>query len=110
VGRLTFAAFRVREIDPALLEKVEVVNGDITEDNLGIDEQAERYAANLENTNFKRINLSVLTESVNVVFHCAATVRFDEDLTKSVAMNVSAVLAIIDLAKKMKNLEVKILQ
>eukprot|EP00090_Calanus_glacialis_P045488 TRINITY_DN847_c0_g1_i3.p1 TRINITY_DN847_c0_g1~~TRINITY_DN847_c0_g1_i3.p1 ORF type:complete len:495 (-),score=113.85 TRINITY_DN847_c0_g1_i3:79-1563(-) len=80
---------RVREIDPALLEKVEVVNGDITEDNLGIDEQAER----------------VLTESVNVVFHCAATVRFDEDLTKSVAMNVSAVLAIIDLAKKMKNLE-----
>ena len=110
MGPLTNAAFRVREIDPALLEKVEVVNGDITEDNLGIDEQAERYAANLENTNFKRINLSVLTESVNVVFHCAATVRFDEDLTKSVAMNVSAVLAIIDLAKKMKNLEVNILQ
>ena len=58
----------------------------------------------------KAINLRVLTESVNVVFHCAATVRFDEDLTKSVAMNVSAVLAIIDLAKKMKNLEVNILQ
>ena len=53
VGRLTIAAFRVREIDPTLLEKVEVVDGDITEDNLGIDEQAERYAANLENTNFK---------------------------------------------------------
>ena len=50
-----------------------------------------------------------MTESVNIVFHCAATVRFDEDLTKSVAMNVSAVLAIIDLAKKMKNLEVNIL-
>ena len=47
-----------------------------------------------------------MTESVNVVFHCAATVRFDEDLTKSVAMNVEAVFAIIDLAKKMKNLEV----
>ena len=56
MGRLTIAAFRVREIDPALLEKVEVINGDITEDNLGIDEEAERYEANLENTNF-RINL-----------------------------------------------------
>ena len=53
MGRLTIAAFRVREIDPALLEKVEVVNGDITEDNLGIDEQAERYAANIKTTNFR---------------------------------------------------------
>ena len=53
MGRLTIAAFRVREIDPALLEKVEVVNGDITEDDLGIDEQAERYAAHFENANFK---------------------------------------------------------
>ena len=43
---LTIAAFRVREIDPALLEKVEVVDGDITEDNLGIDEQAERLEWN----------------------------------------------------------------
>jgi hypothetical protein len=25
---------------------------------------------------------SLLVESVNVVFHCAATVRFDEDLSK----------------------------
>ena len=65
---------------------------------------------NLKTQTSKAINLRVLTESVNVVFHCAATVRFDEDLTKSVAMNVSAVLAIIDLAKKMKNLEVNILQ
>ena len=55
---------------------------------------------------FKSCNFRILTESVNVVFHCAATVRFDEDLTKSVAMNVEAVFAIIDLAKKMKNLEV----
>ena len=53
------------------------------------------------------IYLRLLTETVNVVFHCAATVRFDEDLTKSVAMNVAAVLAIVNLAKKMGNLEVR---
>ena len=56
MGRLTIAAFRVREIDPSLLEKVEVVNGDITEDNLGI----EGYAANFENTNFKSIHSSLV--------------------------------------------------
>ena len=43
---------------------------------------------------------------VNIVFHCAATVRFDEDLTKSIGMNVSGVLAIVALAKKMTRLEV----
>ena len=40
------------------------------------------------------------------MFHCAATVRFDEDLTKSIGMNVSGVLAIVALAKKMEKLEV----
>ena len=34
--------FRVKEIDPTLLEKVEAVNGDITEENLGIDDESER--------------------------------------------------------------------
>ena len=43
---------------------------------------------------------------MNIVFHCAATVRFDEDLTKSIGMNVSGVLAIVALAKKMEKLEV----
>jgi len=80
---------RVRATNPALLKKVEAVEGDITEDNLGIDEQTER----------------ILTGSVNVVFHCAATVRFDEELTKSVAMNVGAVASILKLAKRIKNLE-----
>jgi len=80
---------RVRARDPALLKKVEAVEGDITEDNLGIDDETER----------------VLTGAVNVVFHCAATVRFDEELTKSVAMNVGAVADILKLARKMKKLE-----
>ena len=29
-------------MDPALLEKVKAVEGDITEENLGIDEETER--------------------------------------------------------------------
>ena len=52
------------------------------------------------------IVLSSPNVQVNIVFHCAATVRFDEDLTKSIGMNVSGVLAIVALAKKMTRLEV----
>ena len=39
------------------------------------------------------------------MFHCAATVRFDEDLSKALTMNVSAVSFIISLCKRMKQLE-----
>jgi len=80
---------RIRSKDPLILKKVEAVDGDITEENLGIDEGNRR----------------MLTRVVNVVFHCAATVRFDEELTKSVTMNVGAVAAIIKLARRMEKLE-----
>ena len=48
------------------------MNGDITEDNFGLDEES----------------LTNLIENVNIIFHSAATVRFDEELTKSVSMNI----------------------
>jgi hypothetical protein len=48
-----------------------------------------------------------LVSEVSIVFHSAATVKFDEELTKSVAMNVGAVLSIVNLCKKMPNLEVR---
>ena len=54
------------------MNKVEAVNGDITEDNFGLDEES----------------LTNLIENVNIIFHSAATVRFDEELTKSVSMNI----------------------
>ena len=46
-----------------------------------------------------------MTEEVSVVFHSAATVKFDEDLTKAVKLNVVAVFTIMELCKKMKKLE-----
>jgi hypothetical protein len=49
-----------------------------------------------------------LVSEVSIVFHSAATVKFDEELTKSVAMNVGAVLSIVNLCKKMPNLEVQL--
>ena len=80
---------RLKEMDADLLGKVVALNGDITEDNFGLDEDSQR----------------LLVENVNIVFHSAATVRFDEDLTKSVSMNIKAVSTVISLARKMKHLE-----
>ena len=80
---------RIREESPLVLKKVEVIDGDITEDKLGISEEQE----------------DSLASSVNVIFHSAATVRFDEDLSKSLAMNVAGVMSVINLAKKMSLLE-----
>ena len=47
-----------------------------------------------------------LIEEVSVVFHSAATIKFDEDLTKAVNLNVVAVFTITNICKKMKKLQV----
>ena len=39
------------------------------------------------------------------MFHSAATVKFDEDLTKAVKLNVVAVFTIMELCKEMQKLQ-----
>lgn len=46
----------------------------------------------------------LLIKEVNVVFHSAATVRFDEPLKVAVEMNIIGTKKVIDLAKKLDNL------
>jgi len=79
----------LRESSPMSLTKVVAVSGDITEAALGLSTQ----------------DIRMLVEEVNIVFHSAATVKFDEDLTKSVAMNVEAVYSLLDICKKIRKLE-----
>merc|ERR1719348_1637559 len=71
------------------MDSVQAISGDITEENLGISSEDE----------------DVLIREVNIVFHSAATVRFDEALSKSVSMNIVGVKSILELAKKMTKLE-----
>ena len=59
---LAFA--RIRRENPALLQKIIPVSGDITYEGLGLSPSDER----------------ILTENVSIVFHVAATIRFDEPL------------------------------
>lgn len=49
----------------------------------------------------------ILKDNVNIVFHVAATVRFDEKLRLALQVNVSATRDIILLAREIPNLEVR---
>lgn len=49
-----------------------------------------------------------LISQVNIVFHVAATVRFDENLKLSYSINVNGTADVIELCKQMKNLKVKL--
>ena len=48
----------------------------------------------------------ILTDSVSVVFHSAATVKFDEGLKIAVVMNILGTKRVVQLCHKMLKLEV----
>lgn len=43
---------------------------------------------------------------VSIVYHCAATIRFDETLKKAVLLNTRGTKCMLDLAEQMNNLDV----
>jgi len=77
---------KLRESMPDLSERVIPVAGDILEPNLGMSEE-----------DIKRV-----AAETNIVFHSAATVKFDEELRLSVQMNVIGVKSIVKLAQMEK--------
>ncbi|XP_063052872.1 fatty acyl-CoA reductase 1 isoform X2 [Engraulis encrasicolus] len=81
---------RLREEQPDFAEKIVAVNSDLTLPELDLSkEDQETLAAN-----------------VNIVFHCAATIRFNEPLKDAVQLNVLATQKMVALAHRMKQLEV----
>lgn len=80
----------IKSTCPKQLEKLSVIPGDITAKNLGISAADQ----------------SKLINEVNVIFHSAATVKFDEELGKSINMNVEGTRRMLNLAKKMLHLNV----
>ncbi|XP_004518286.1 putative fatty acyl-CoA reductase CG5065 [Ceratitis capitata] len=81
---------KILKENPNVVHKVQVVKGDVLEDELGL---------NANDTN-------ELASNVEIVFHCAANVRFDQPLRPMVQMNVLGTLKLLQLAEKMTNLQV----
>ncbi|CAG0880196.1 unnamed protein product [Darwinula stevensoni] len=79
---------RIRGEYPGILSKLVPVNGDITQPGLGLSPEDEQ----------------MLIDRVSVVFHAAATVKFDEALKMSVNMNVHGTKRLVSLCHKMNKL------
>lgn len=78
------------KVDPSMFEKVSLILGDCTEPMLGLSITDQK----------------VLQENVTIIIHCAATVRFDEQMQQAVSINVTATKDLLILSKKLKNLKV----
>jgi fatty acyl-CoA reductase len=76
---------------PDYMNKVRVVAGDCGLPGLGLAE-ADR---------------ELLCQEVNIVFHVAATVRFDEKLRTAVYINVRSTKYMLELARHMLHLKVQ---
>ncbi|KAL3270865.1 hypothetical protein HHI36_021382 [Cryptolaemus montrouzieri] len=72
------------------VKKVVACKGDVAAEELAISKEDRAW----------------LCEEVQIVFHCAATIRFDETLKKAVLLNVRGTKLMLDLAREMKNLMV----
>ncbi|CAB3252572.1 unnamed protein product [Arctia plantaginis] len=78
----------VRANNPRQLEKLVVVCGDVSQPQLGLDNEA----------------ITALRE-VSVVFHSAATLKFDEPLPVAVEHNVRSVERIMEVCDKLPNIQ-----
>lgn len=82
----------IRSIDAAQLNKIRMIKGDVTLDGLGMDDN----------------DRADLAQHVNVVFHCAANVRFDQPIKEAVNMNTLGTQRVLQLAELMHDLRVSI--
>ena len=82
---------KLRRDSPTELTKIVPVAGDITEPELGISASDQ----------------DMLIRSVSVVFHSAATVKFDEALKLSVTINMLGTKRLVQLCHRMRNVEVR---
>ncbi|KAL7992196.1 hypothetical protein Chor_016452 [Crotalus horridus] len=81
---------RLRDEQPEFKQKIVPVASDLTEAEMALSEEDKKNILNY----------------VNIIFHCAATVRFNEILRDAVQLNVIATQQLLLLAQKMKNLDV----
>ncbi|KAF0769846.1 fatty acyl-CoA reductase wat-like [Aphis craccivora] len=80
---------RLRIEKPDFVTKIKIIDGDLDQSLLGLSSDDPGW----------------LIENVNFIFHCAATVRFNETLHTATKINIQGTNDILDLASMMKNLK-----
>ncbi|XP_067640608.1 fatty acyl-CoA reductase 1 [Eurosta solidaginis] len=79
----------LRASKPHMLDRLVPIPGDAALPNLGISSEH-----------------IILMQNVSIVFHCAATVRFDEPLRVALQLNVGGTYEALLFAEKLKNLKI----
>ncbi|XP_014387836.1 PREDICTED: fatty acyl-CoA reductase 2 [Myotis brandtii] len=80
---------KVKEVCPNVQEKIRAVYADLNQNDLAISNG----------------DMQELLSCTNIVFHCAATVRFDDHLRHAVQLNVTATQKLLLMASQMPKLE-----
>lgn len=73
-----------------IIDQCHVISGDCTLPDLGVSDDDRK----------------LLAENVSIVYHCAATVRFDEALKRAVILNTRGTKLMLELCKTFKKLDV----
>ncbi|GAB0089945.1 Fatty acyl-CoA reductase [Sergentomyia squamirostris] len=81
---------RLRLVDPNFTDRIHPLEGDLCLRDLGLD----------------RESMDLLEQNVEIVIHAGADVRFDETLAAAVQVNIRGTRDILDMAVRMKKLEV----
>nr|XP_022920492.1 putative fatty acyl-CoA reductase CG5065 [Onthophagus taurus] len=79
----------IKKNRPNFTDKVSILTGDLELPNLGLSQD----------------DVKVLQEEVEIVFHCGATVRFDESLKKVAVINIRGTKDLIKICRGSKKLE-----
>jgi len=81
---------RLRIGKPDFMTKIKMIDGDLEQPSLGLSPRDHDW----------------LIENVNFVFHCAATIKFNETLPTALRINIQGTENLLELATKMNNLKV----
>lgn len=71
------------------MKQCKVICGDVSLPDLGISDEDRQFVIN----------------EINIIYHCAATIRFDEELKKAVLLNTRGTKLMVDLARKCRKLD-----
>ncbi|XP_030856595.2 fatty acyl-CoA reductase 2 isoform X1 [Gorilla gorilla gorilla] len=80
---------KVKEVCPNVHEKIRAIYADLNQNDFAISKE----------------DMQELLSCTNIIFHCAATVRFDDTLRHAVQLNVTATQQLLLMASQMPKLE-----
>lgn len=83
----------LRRDSPDVLNKLVPIAGDMSLPALGVSPS----------------DVKILSDNVSIVFHSAATVKFDQTLKSAVEMNLKGTMQLIQLVRKLERLDVMLI-